>query len=417
MLTFKLNGQQVKEMSNLLKRIIDYYLTSPDFNGIPIYEIEDYDPEEVQDLIVRGLVEAIFDDFNPHIKRFNQKQPIKEQLKGIRGGHEVCLYPTPHALLSVKRDESRPYTSLLQSGWGQYEILYFEVEVLEQYFNDPRYAIFDLGYRGSISYVGDNIDGDFIKDYGMAYPANYTFGNEIDRAVAVFIHDLSHLSGKSQMKWKSREIECQYLWRVNSGFIKNLVYGQWVTDSWIYDDLLREQAVINKICDVIGIDHIFSRIWDGENYWSRPVGYRTILFPTRKNYCDFVNVLEKIVCNNISIKAFTKEQNHTNAVCREREEGSIAVLGKWLKANGRNPQMVDGLIVEPLKKLRKLRQIPAHKIESDVYDKTVYRDQNELIKEVYLSIHYLRIMLGTHPLAESVEVPSCLNDETHIAIY
>lgn len=253
----------------------------------------------------------------------------------------------------------------------------------------------------------------------MAYPANMKAESrdEIDRAIAVFIHDLARLSEKTQMKWKSREMEDQTAWRVNGGFIKNLLLGEWVTTSWVYTDLLQEQVVINQICDAIGINHIFSQTWSGEDHWNRPDGYRTILFPTRKNYYDFVNVLEKITCNNISMKAFTNVQKNTRSVRHEENEGSIAVLSKWLKANGRDQQDVDDIIIAPLKKVRKIRQIPAHEVINNESDKAVYKDQNQLIEEVFWSVHGLRIMLGTHPLAKSVSVPDHLNDEKKIAIY
>lgn len=134
-------------MSNLLNTIIDYYLSTSEFNGLPIYNIENYNPQEMEILVKQGMVEALFDDFNPHIKRFNQTASLDEQLKHI-DGHDryVCFYPTALALSSIKKDESKPYTKLLQSGWGHYEVRFFEVEVLEQYFNDPKYIIFDLGY-------------------------------------------------------------------------------------------------------------------------------------------------------------------------------------------------------------------------------------------------------------------------------
>lgn len=405
-------------MSDLLCRIIDHYLSSSDFNGLPIYDIDNYNQREMISLIKEGLVEALFDELNPHIKRFNQTASIDEQLKHINGSDKnVCFYPTPLVLSSINKDDSKPYTKLLQSGWGQYEVRFFEVEVLEQYFNDPKYIIFDLGYRGSISIRDEYEDGDFIQDYGMAYPANYKSGDEIDRAIAVFVHDLACLSEKTQMKWKSREIDDQTAWKVNGGFIRNLLIGQWVTTSWIYTDLLQEQIVINQICDAIGINHIFSQTWSGEDYWNRPDGYRTILFPTRKNYYDFVNVLEKITCNNISTKAFTKDQKNTHSVTHEKNEGSLAVLDKWLKANGRNPQVVDNMIIAPLKKVRKIRQIPAHEVVCNEYDKAVYKYQNELIEDVFWAIHGLRIMLSTHPLAKNVSIPDYLNDEQKIVIY
>lgn len=45
--------------SKLLDEVIRYYLDSSSFNGLPIYEIENYDVNEMIELIKDGLVEAI----------------------------------------------------------------------------------------------------------------------------------------------------------------------------------------------------------------------------------------------------------------------------------------------------------------------------------------------------------------------
>ncbi len=406
-------------MKKLLEQVVNYYLASPDFNGIPIYQIKDYNAEDMKSLISDGDVEAIYQTLNPHIKYFNKTRPVDEQIQHTDSTcQDVCFYPTPHALKSIKKIETKPYTKLLQSGWGQFEVRFFDVEVLEQYFNDPKYIIYDMGYRGSISLRDEYEDGDLIQDYGMAYPASFKTGGEIDRAVAVFIHDLARLSEKAQMKWKSREIEEQEAWFVNGSFTKNLIYGEWVNKAWIYDALLKEQVIINQYCDAIGIQHIFTKTWDADE-WVRPEGYRTILFPTQKNYYEFVTVLEKMVCNNMPIEPFTQAQVYTKPVTHEEREGNLSVLGKWLKTNGRDPQVVDKTIVKPLKELRNIRQEPAHRFYSNQYDKSVYKKQNELIEKVFWGIHCLRIMLSSHPhvIAARIEVPEYLDNECRIVIY
>lgn len=405
-------------MKDLLDKVIEYYLSSPNFNGLPIYCIENYDPEKMQELISQGMVEAIHNSINPHIKHYNRPAEIKDELEYASGKYQdVCFYPTPLALISAEKDEAKPYTKLLQSGRGQYEVRYFDVEVLEQYFNNPQYIIFDSGYMGTICIRDEYEDGDMIQNYGMAYPAEYKVHGNVDRAIAVFMHDLAQLSEKSQQRWKCHEKDDQAAWRVNGSFIKNLVLGEWVETSWIYTDLLKEQEIINQICDAIGISHIFSKTWNAEDHWSRPDGYRTILFPTRKNYYEFVSVLEKITCNTISTKAFTREQKNTKSIIPEENEGSISMLGRWLKANNRDPQAVDEDVIKPLKKIRKIRQTPAHEVYENMYDKAVYKEQNQLIEEVFQAIHALRIMLGTHPLANQVKVPEYLVDEERIVVY
>lgn len=54
----------------LLNEVINFYLGSSSFNGLPIYDIDDYDIEAMVELINEGMVEAISekDVLNPHIR-------------------------------------------------------------------------------------------------------------------------------------------------------------------------------------------------------------------------------------------------------------------------------------------------------------------------------------------------------------
>ena len=400
-------------MPNLLKTIIDYYLNSSEFNGIPVGSIPDFDPHEAEVLIKRNMLEAISNDLNPYIKFFNAAQAIETQMKNIQR-EDCCLYPTPWALAGIPKDQNRKYKALLQSGWGQFEIIYFDVDVLELYFNNPQYLITDMGYRGQIDVrdecTDDNLE--WIKDYGIAYGPN----KETDKAIGVFIRDLAFLSEKAQMRWASHEKENQAQWQVNGSFYKNLILGEWIDTVWVFDALLEEQVIINSICDRIGIHHIFTKTWKKSNC-ERPEGYRLILIPTRKNYFDFVSVLEKIVANNISSKAFTCQQNKTRAITPEKDEGTISLLGKWLIANGRNQQIVEEHVIAPLKHIRKVRQTPAHEFIDNKYDTMVYIEQNQIVEKAYEAISCLRIMLSTHPLAKDVEIPEYLQQEKGIVFY
>ena len=396
-------------MSKLLRTIIDYYLNSQGFNGIPIRTIKCFNLEEIKLLIKMDLIEAISNDNNPHIKAFNKQDKKEKQIASLLNPN-CHLYPTTKALSSIQKDQRKVYNSLLQSGWGQFEVVFFDVAVLENYFNNPQYRVFDMGYGGHISIYNEYADGELenIKNYGVAYGAN----KEKDKAVGAFIRDLAFLSEKAQMRWASYEMKDQGQWKINGIFYRSLILGEWDEHVWIYDALLYEQQVINQICNCIGIHHIFVKIWD-----ERPDGYRSIIIPTKKNYYEFVEALEKIVANNISSKAFTGIQKNTKAITAEKGEGTIALLGKWLIANGRHVSVVNEYIVGNLKEIRKQRQIPAHEIYENTYDKNFYKMQNDLMKKAYDAMSCLRIMLSTHPLARNIKVPNCLEDPTNIVFY
>lgn len=58
--------------NELLEHIVGFYLTSGDFNGIPMYRLQNYNPKDMVELINDGLVETISESeaINPHIKGF-----------------------------------------------------------------------------------------------------------------------------------------------------------------------------------------------------------------------------------------------------------------------------------------------------------------------------------------------------------
>ena len=51
------------------------------------------------------------------------------------------------------------------------------------------------------------------------------------------------------------------------------------------------------------------------------------------------------------------------------------------------------------------------------HDKSLYREQNQLIRETYDSINQLRFIFQHHPANKGVEIPAMIKDEENIVIY
>ena len=68
--------------------------------------------------------------------------------------------------------------------------------------------------------------------------------------------------------------------------------------------------------------------------------------------------------------------------------------------------------IATLKKVRKLRQRPAHAINEDVFDKKFQKEQRELIKEAYEALSILRQAFAFHPAASSYQAPDWLETGT-----
>ncbi|MDR3644018.1 MAG: AAA family ATPase [Clostridia bacterium] len=406
----------MNKKDTVIKEVIDYYINSRDFNGLPIYNMKNYGYNVLCDLIDDNLIEVLndADGINPHIKSFSIDTPLETQKKYISNNKLYSvLYPTKKALANVEIDAQKPFTSIMLRGSEQFKILYFDINILDTYASNPKYRIVDYGYRGQIypknQYCDEDIvENDYIKDFGMAYKKS---SDRIERAIGVFICDLAKLPPKKQLRWQSFLHSNQNDYCVASGFIDNLILGKWVTKVWIFDALLEEINIINKQCTAIGIPTLFCHTFS-THYTEKPEGYRNILFPTLKNFDDFVLVLEKITVNNISYKTFQVDAPYVKKVKRNDDTGnnksSLVMLEEWLKQNIRTPEDISKQIINPLRNLRKMRQQPAHEIVANQYDISLYQRQADLMDITYDAIRAIRLFLANHPLAKDVEVPEYL---------
>jgi len=116
----------------VLDEIVKYYITSHDFNGLPVYNMKHYDYKILCELIDEGLIEVLSEKevINPHIKGFNFNIPIEQQKENIsKETNYSVLYPTRKALESVPLDYTKPYSILMQKGEKQFKIIYFNIEI------------------------------------------------------------------------------------------------------------------------------------------------------------------------------------------------------------------------------------------------------------------------------------------------
>ncbi len=408
----------------VLNEVIGYYLKSNDFNGLPIYGMELYDYNALCQLIDEGLVEVLSgkEVINPHIKGFDINIPVELQKKNIlnKENHAV-LYPTKKALKPIAFDHTKPYTSLLQKGEKQFAIVYFSIEILERYANNPMFVIMDSGYRGNIyirdEYLGEGtIGSEYIKDYGMAY----IDGINLHRAVGVIVRDLARLSPQKQILWKGFELTDQKVCKIAPGFVDNLFKNKWVKKVWIFHALLEEMKVINEQCRFMSIPKLFNKTF-GTHYSEMPEGFRNIFLPTLKNYYDFVLVLEKIIVHNISYKTFQKKAPYISNIDRKdnmgRNKGSLLMLEEWLNINIQTKENISDLIVKPLRRIRSIRQKPAHVLISNKFDVQLYQKQFDLMNETYGAIRAIRLFFSNHPIAKEAQIPDHLVSGKDIVNY
>jgi hypothetical protein len=119
-------------------RILDFFVTSSDFNGILLSDISaEFDipwsniREVIHKLVQEEKISLVFasHSINPHIKRLPDL-PLDEQLEKLSNEepNTICAYPTPHVIhagtdLSIY--DTRPFTKRLATGEAQLQPVFF----------------------------------------------------------------------------------------------------------------------------------------------------------------------------------------------------------------------------------------------------------------------------------------------------
>lgn len=284
------------------------------------------------------------------------------------------------------------------------EIIYFNIEVLDKYVNNPIYILNDNGYRGQIitadEYVDKGHEFEYVKNFGFAYNDNR------EKAIGIFSYDLSNMPKKAKMYWKSKELENQDEWIINEDFVKNLICGKWTENYWMFYAIIDEMNFINEMLNEKGIPVLFSKMYmvyynkktgeqrktweqkeleEKSEYNEAPRKYRSILLPTAYNYYDFVLLLEKMIVNNINSKPFKIKNDFFESVNNKNTEkeirGTINVFQKWLVINDGEIYVDD--IIKPLREIRNIRQKPAHETYENDLNNIYYEKQDEIVKKTY----------------------------------
>lgn len=305
--------------SDIIDIVIDFYLTSGDFNGIPLSfllskihikfeEIESYLSNKIKDDDLRIL--SSDNELNPHIIRTGF-QNIETQLRSLRKNNvdHTCIYPGIEILKRKTSSEyltDQPFRRELALGRGQLDLCYFELMLLELYRNDPRYyyncndiggriCIKDEHYKDS---TFDERDKVLLERFGLAYD------NDGNRYIAAFLRDLANLSPEHQRIWQSKIVNSEL--KVNPDFYGSQILGQWAQPISIFDAILHEQRIINDMVFAIGKPPLFKRVF-GRYLEEKPKEFSFMIRPTAKEYHDFVHLLDKLFSDNIDKKFFKGE--------------------------------------------------------------------------------------------------------------
>ncbi|XQP83692.1 MAG: hypothetical protein ACOJUL_11795 [Candidatus Pollutiaquabacter aromativorans] len=100
-----------------------------------------------------------------------------------------------------------------------------------------------------------------------------------------------------------------------------------------------------------------------------------------------------------------------NGIVERQSKGTLQIFEEWLTSvfNVRGDGSLNELF-KPLKKIRRERQNPAHKINDNQYDLLFIEKQKVIINEAYSVFRNLRNIFHQHPRARNFQIPKWLEN-------
>ncbi len=412
---------------SILKVVREFYLSSRQFNGVSagsLFEMLESDWQEFYDslcqLIEEELIGIIYADvhLNPHIIRigFEDKKSQIDKLS-IANLPQACVYPRPkHLETTVNRElyDGEPYKLCFALGEPHLAYRSFDLSVLEYYRNDPRYSYQNDDVRGKICYNSEGLrrsDRIFLQTFGFSYD------EDLNRAVAVFLWYLSNLSSEHQLMWQAKELQGDF--KLHPGYYRNAIVGDWDERVPICGALIKELYIINRMAEAMGRPPLFLKDF-GEYGDQRPNMFGFLIRPTLEDFNNFVLLLDKMISDNINKEFFQKEVSYEREIQRKdgrievQNKGTLQILNEWVHKYFHTDDnwALWKKSMGSLRKIRNKRQKPAHAIDENIFDQRYFKEQRKLIIEAYSAINILRLLLENHPKVEAanIEVPTWLRD-------
>lgn len=408
------DGELSLEPDEVITRVVDWYLESGDFNGLPLDGLLASGNEAELRVSVAGLIEdgvltAAFEtrDLNPHVLRHSRASAEVASLVRAGDGGATCLYPT----LETMRDRlggdvhaGQPYTRKLALGAPQLDGAFFDLTALDRYLRDPRYQVVFHDYTGFLGITDEaGRDGSLpqrdqvlVQTFGLAYRPDGV------RCLVVPVRYLADLSPEHQRYWESFAIDEDCA--IAPDYMRE-IEGQWSAHASLFTAILTEQAVVNSMAHAMGRVPLFRREFADD----RPQEFGLFTLPTRRAYREFLLVLDQLLSENIDVAFFGEDIDLDDDQGRRRP--SLHLLEEWLGALFR-PAGDDPVpdVIGPLREVRRERMRPAHVYERDRYEPELYEEQAALVQRAYVALRALRLILANHPATSEVDVPEWLQE-------
>jgi hypothetical protein len=326
----------------------------------------------------------------------------------------IVLYPTPRVLKKVVRRRSytgRPFSLMLAYGCAQLEPRAFDLSVLEIYRNDPRYHYEVDDMFGYISVTDEFYKGKKIKSSDRAFLQTFGFAydEDMNRAVPVYLRYLHDLTPEHQQIWHARMLESPF--EIHPDYHRATVNGEWALSIPILTAFCMELQHINKMCELMNRPPLFNNDFRA----GKPRGFALLIRPTAEEYRRFILLLDKAMSDNINVAFLQNDVPREEEIERKdgrievRPIGTIRQFETWLTQKFRttDTKPVEETF-ETFRKVRKLRQEPAHAISDDAFDQAFFKLQREIVIGAYKAVKIIRLVFANHPSCRGYKVEDVL---------
>ncbi|MBK9293429.1 MAG: hypothetical protein IPM57_03145 [Oligoflexia bacterium] len=444
----------------ILEKITTFFCKSNDFNGMPLTniceeicekcagELDEVDVKSaspeflmkfsnpckgsekaaenikqiVGELVNEDKVVIVY-DLNPHVMRFPPRTKADQKKFLNENFAEVCAYPTKSEVakyIDFEKYKDSPYLKKMWECGSNLEPIYFDLEILENYSNDPRY-IFNWGhYTGSIHLSDDYYESLDMKPRDQTYLEHFGLGfrkSDGHRVASVPLIYLSRLTPEHQQRWKTHEEEAPCF--MDPDYYTTSIIGNWAEDVPIYDAFIYEIEVINQMCSAANLPNLFRESFKN----NRPKYFRIPFRNTKEAYHTSVEEMDKMISQNLNKKFFESVlradetyrtvKHKTSGKDAIEQLGTLALLNHWIKTrvkfNSKEDEVEVLTNLEAFDRVRKIRQSPAHKIEKDEHGRTFADLHDEILNSAYVGLRTIRLLFTNHPSIEKeVKVPDWL---------
>jgi len=398
-------------IEELYSVVEEKYFSLGGFNGVPIYGLEGI--FEINDANFKASVrQAIEDEIltarfegQTHIRAFSKipKDKVLEGFDKTEYPSHICLYPHEKRLASSEKlaeYSEAPYKMELAKGAGQLDFRTFELSVLEDYRNDPRYSYSTDSIQGQICITDEYFESDSVPEHNQIHLETFGFAYDDDqnRYVAVFLRYLGNLSPEHQKVWAAKEVQGDI--KLHPDYHASMILGSWNSRMSIYRAFTEELRIINEMSVLIGKPALFHNSYDKET----PRKFGVLLRPTQAEFNDFMLLLDKMMSDNINKKFFAddvgleSEEERGDGKIVVKLKGTIQILDAWIKKHFKpaDLKLIEDMI-STFSMVRKSRQKPAHKVNADSFDQELFKLQRKIVVRAYGAVRTLRQILANHP--------------------